>query len=274
MHAPRPVRVFSSAQAATAAHASVDVRRSKWAPRELAVEPDETGVHHVNDAWRAISASDFAFSATAVDQIQHRDSWCHGVLLRRCPLSKSRCHLRENLRRRPATTYRIYLRNWKSARVSAHDPAVRDVAARRHPCLTKRLLLDNACDEIEQVMPPSTPSPRSRTLRAACPQQPHSAAARTRAASRPADLRPELAALVGADGVLVQPLELAVYECDGHTLEKASPIVVCPRSTEEVAAVLRAAGAARPGVHPARRRHGAGRRHDRARRGGLVSTAA
>lgn len=56
----------------------------------------------------------------------------------------------------------------------------------------------------------------------------------------PADLRPELAALVGADGVLVRPLEMAVYECDGLTLEKAAPrLVVCPRSTEEVAAVLR-----------------------------------
>jgi len=56
----------------------------------------------------------------------------------------------------------------------------------------------------------------------------------------PAGLQAELVSIVGADGVLVRPLELAVYECDGLTLEKAAPsLVVCPRSTGEVSAVLR-----------------------------------
>jgi glycolate oxidase len=46
--------------------------------------------------------------------------------------------------------------------------------------------------------------------------------------------------IVGPDGVIVQPTALSVYECDGYTLEKAVPeIVVLPRSTEEVAAVVR-----------------------------------
>jgi glycolate oxidase len=48
-------------------------------------------------------------------------------------------------------------------------------------------------------------------------------------------------ALVGADAVLTAPSEMLVYECDGYTVEKSRPdVVVLPRSTEQVAAVVRA----------------------------------
>jgi glycolate oxidase len=50
----------------------------------------------------------------------------------------------------------------------------------------------------------------------------------------------ELTAIVGADGVVVEPGELRVYETDGLTVFKAMPeIVVLPRSTEQVAGVVR-----------------------------------
>ena len=50
----------------------------------------------------------------------------------------------------------------------------------------------------------------------------------------------ELRAVVGDGGVIDRPQELLVYECDGYTLEKASPVaVVLPRSTAEVAEVVR-----------------------------------
>src|SRR5205814_2022948 len=46
--------------------------------------------------------------------------------------------------------------------------------------------------------------------------------------------------LVGDDGVVDQPAALKVYECDGYTLERASPeLVVLPRTPEAVAAVVR-----------------------------------
>ena len=46
--------------------------------------------------------------------------------------------------------------------------------------------------------------------------------------------------IVGDDGVVSHPTELSVYDCDGYTLEKSAPdIVVLPRSTDEVAAVLK-----------------------------------
>ena len=51
----------------------------------------------------------------------------------------------------------------------------------------------------------------------------------------------ELAAIVGADGIVSRATELKVYECDGWTVEKSSPdILVLPRSTEQVSGVLRA----------------------------------
>lgn len=50
----------------------------------------------------------------------------------------------------------------------------------------------------------------------------------------------ELIHIVGSDGVISDQNELVVYECDGFTLEKRPPeVVVLPRSTEEVAAVVR-----------------------------------
>jgi glycolate oxidase len=62
----------------------------------------------------------------------------------------------------------------------------------------------------------------------------------------PAALAPELVAelraIVGADAVIAAPTALAVYECDGYTLERAVPqLVVLPRSADEVARVLCAA---------------------------------
>ncbi len=57
-----------------------------------------------------------------------------------------------------------------------------------------------------------------------------------------AALRRRLAAIVGHDGVLTASADLAVYECDGYTLERARPeLVVLPRTTAEVARVVRAA---------------------------------
>src|SRR5215510_3123524 len=53
-------------------------------------------------------------------------------------------------------------------------------------------------------------------------------------------LIPHLRDIVGPDGIVVQSTALSVYECDGYTLEKAIPeVVVLPRSTEEVAAVVK-----------------------------------
>lgn len=50
----------------------------------------------------------------------------------------------------------------------------------------------------------------------------------------------ELRAIVGDDGTITRPNELRVYECDGYTLEKSMPqVVVLPRTTEQVAAILR-----------------------------------
>jgi len=49
-----------------------------------------------------------------------------------------------------------------------------------------------------------------------------------------------LRGIVGADGILTNPGELVVYECDAYTLEKMQPhAVVLPKDTEEVAAVVK-----------------------------------
>jgi glycolate oxidase len=54
-------------------------------------------------------------------------------------------------------------------------------------------------------------------------------------------LRKELLALLGRDGVIDRPAQLRTYECDGLTARKAIPgLVVLPRSTEEVAAAMKA----------------------------------
>lgn len=50
----------------------------------------------------------------------------------------------------------------------------------------------------------------------------------------------ELREIVGDDGVTARATELKVYECDGWTIEKAAPdLLVRPRSTDEVSAVLK-----------------------------------
>src|SRR5213595_3665850 len=50
----------------------------------------------------------------------------------------------------------------------------------------------------------------------------------------------QLRAFVGEDGVVSKPEELLVYECDAYTLEKSRPnVVVLPRSTEEVVAIVK-----------------------------------
>lgn len=67
----------------------------------------------------------------------------------------------------------------------------------------------------------------------------------------------QLRAMLGQDGVLAEPDELLVYECDGLTQHKARPrAVVFPRSTKEVAEVLRVL--AREGVPFAPRGAGTG----------------
>ena len=50
----------------------------------------------------------------------------------------------------------------------------------------------------------------------------------------------ELETIVGPGGILTDPHELRVYECDAYTLEKNAPeVVVFPKSTLEVAAVVK-----------------------------------
>src|SRR5437016_5662161 len=52
----------------------------------------------------------------------------------------------------------------------------------------------------------------------------------------------ELAAIVAPLPVLSAPEELLVYECDGHTLDKALPsAVVFPATTEQVVAIVQLA---------------------------------
>ena len=59
--------------------------------------------------------------------------------------------------------------------------------------------------------------------------------------SMPVSLVDELRSIVGADGLVCGREELSVYECDGYTLERSqSEVVVLPRATAEVAAVVRA----------------------------------
>jgi glycolate oxidase len=51
--------------------------------------------------------------------------------------------------------------------------------------------------------------------------------------------------IVGSDGVIDHPDALAVYDCDGYTLERSVPdLVVLPRTPAEVAAVVRRLAAA------------------------------
>jgi len=50
----------------------------------------------------------------------------------------------------------------------------------------------------------------------------------------------QLHSLLGPDSVISEPDELLVYECDAYTLEKHLPaVVVLPRTTEQVAAIVK-----------------------------------
>jgi glycolate oxidase len=61
------------------------------------------------------------------------------------------------------------------------------------------------------------------------------------------DLKREMLELLGASGVVTEPLQLATYECDGLAGYRVTPaLVVLPTSTEQVQAVVRAC--ARDGV--------------------------
>ncbi len=56
----------------------------------------------------------------------------------------------------------------------------------------------------------------------------------------PATLAARLRALLGDEGVIDHPDALAVYDCDGYTLERATPdIVTLPRTPAQVADVVR-----------------------------------
>jgi glycolate oxidase subunit GlcD len=56
------------------------------------------------------------------------------------------------------------------------------------------------------------------------------------------ELEPQLSGIVGSRYVLTSPVDLAVYDCDGETLDRALPdMVVLPRTTAEVAAVVKLA---------------------------------
>lgn len=50
----------------------------------------------------------------------------------------------------------------------------------------------------------------------------------------------DLRRMVGADAVITDPTELATYDCDAYTIEKALPtVVVLPQTTEQVVQVVR-----------------------------------
>ena len=80
----------------------------------------------------------------------------------------------------------------------------------------------------------------------------------------------ELRQVVGIDGVLSAHSDLVVYECDGFVIEKNCPdVVVFPRTTQHVAAIVqavqqawRAVCAARGGHQPGRRLPAGRRRRD------------
>ena len=77
---------------------------------------------------------------------------------------------------------------------------------------------------------------------------------------------PSSTALLPPGGVLTDPAELFVYECDGFTIAKARPAaVVFPTTTEEVVARRQAPRRARRADRPARLRHRPDRRVRRVR---------
>ncbi len=61
----------------------------------------------------------------------------------------------------------------------------------------------------------------------------------TQPVSAPHQLLDRFREIVGEDGLIYNPDELLVYECDGYVVEKKTPdVVVFPRSTEEVVAIV------------------------------------
>lgn len=61
------------------------------------------------------------------------------------------------------------------------------------------------------------------------------------ASAIPVELIAELRSIVGSDSVLSSNSDLLVYECDGFTIEKNCPdVVVFPRTTEQIAAIVKA----------------------------------
>lgn len=73
----------------------------------------------------------------------------------------------------------------------------------------------------------------------------------TTATRLPGQFTAELRRIVGLEGVIAGANELLVYECDAFTLEKNLPdAVVLPRSTEEVAAVVKLCAAANVPIIP------------------------
>ena len=64
--------------------------------------------------------------------------------------------------------------------------------------------------------------------------------------SRSAPLAEELREIVGIEGVLAAQSDLLVFECDGYQIEKNSPdMAVFPRTTDDVARIVRAAATGR-----------------------------
>ena len=62
----------------------------------------------------------------------------------------------------------------------------------------------------------------------------------TKTTAIPPDLVSRLRGVVGNDGVLSAQSDLMVYECDGFVIEKNAPdIVVFPRTTDDVAAIVK-----------------------------------
>src|SRR6187401_408388 len=65
-------------------------------------------------------------------------------------------------------------------------------------------------------------------------------------AANVAPILPQLREIVGVDSVLAAEAELVVYECDGFVVEKNSPdIVVFPRTTAQISAIVQACNAAK-----------------------------
>jgi peroxiredoxin len=80
----------------------------------------------------------------------------------------------------------------------------------------------------------------------------------------------KIADLVGPRGYLDRPEDLSLYEYDG-SVDKARPeLVVFPRTTEEVAAIVKITARARRADRRARRRHRAERRRDSTGAGGVT----